>query len=610
MRSWLSHLTRGVTLPSWKTVSGECESGVFAWTGWREPALCKDGDVLAVFDGSIFNAEEFGAKPSENPAGLLVDTYKQRGFRAAIEAINGDFACALFDAAAGELWLARDRVGHRPLYFAKNGRTFAFASLPAALVGLPGISPAINKRYAAVFGGSHYRYIDNRPDESPYRDVSQLPPATILCVRDGTVRTERYWDLRENEEWRGSEQELAQQYRDLLLDSVRRRMTATAAHAFTLSGGLDSSSVAAAAVATSGVRQHAFSTVYSDKTYDESADIRTFLTDKISQWHAVPVDSFDLLSTIERMVARHQEPVATATWLSHFLLCEEVSRAGFRTLFGGLGGDELNAGEYEYFFYHFADLKRAGEGDVLTHEVDCWAGHHDHPIYRKSRAVADEIIQRTTDPEREGVIRADQGRMMRYFRAVSKDFFDLADFQPVMDHPFSSYLRNRTYQDIFRETAPCCLRAEDRNCSAFGLEHADPFFDYRLMEFMFRVPGAMKIRDGVTKRLLREAMAGILPEETRTRIKKTGWNAPAHMWFTGHGREQLRDLIASRVFRERGIYVVPEIERLVVEHEAIVASGAARENHMMFLWQLVNLEAWLRWRDALPQLSASERVAS
>ena len=200
--------------------------------------------------------------------------------------------------------------------------------------------------------------------------------------------------------------------------------------------------------------------------------------------------------------------------------------------------------------------------------------------------------------------------MTRYFRAISKDFFDLTDFQPVMDHPFSSYLRNRTYQDIFRETAPCCLRAEDRNCSAFELDHADPFFDYRLMEFMFRVPGAMKIRDGVTKRLLRDAMAGTLPEETRTRIKKTGWNAPAHVWFTGHGREQLRDMIASQVFRERGIYIVPEVERLVGEHEAIVSSGAVRENRMMFLWQLVNLETWLRWRDALQQLSVAEQVAS
>jgi asparagine synthase (glutamine-hydrolysing) len=117
---------------------------------------------------------------------------------------------------------------------------------------------------------------------------------------------------------------------------------------------------------------------------------------------------------------------------------------------------------------------------------------------------------------------------------------------------------------------------------------------------MFRVPGTMKIRDGVTKRLLREAMRGILPEETRARIKKTGWNAPAHVWFSGRGLDRLRDLVASRAFRERGVYNTAKVSSLIDEHAAIVASGAARENHMMFLWQLVNLETWLA---ALPGIA-------
>ena len=133
---------------------------------------------------------------------------------------------------------------------------------------------------------------------------------------------------------------------------------------------------------------------------------------------------------------------------------------------------------------------------------------------------------------------------------------------PAMDQPFRTYLKNRTYQDLFRETAPCCLRAEDRQTAAFGLEHFDPFLDHRLLELMFRVPGKMKIRDGVTKILLRRAMQGILPEETRTRIKKSGWNAPAHVWFSGSNAARLRDLVASRAFRERGIYDVEEVEHL------------------------------------------------
>jgi asparagine synthase (glutamine-hydrolysing) len=300
------------------------------------------------------------------------------------------------------------------------------------------------------------------------------------------------------------------------------------------------------------------------------------------------------------MVRAHEEPVATATWLSHFLLCGVVHETGFRTLFGGLGGDELNAGEYEYFIFHFADLARAGRTRELEHEVEWWARYHDHPIYRKHAAAAEQAMARMTDPAHPGRVRVDRTRLTRYYPAVSKAFYDLSGFEPVLDHPFDSWLRNRTHQDIFRETAPCCLRAEDRNCSAFGLEHADPFFDHRLIEFMFRVPGHMKIRDGVTKRLLREAMQGILPDETRTRVKKTGWNAPAHLWFSKDARAQLRDLVGSRAFRERGVYEAGEVMRLIDEHERIVSSGAQQENHMMFLWQLTNLEAWLEWHESAP----------
>jgi asparagine synthase (glutamine-hydrolysing) len=92
---------------------------------------------------------------------------------------------------------------------------------------------------------------------------------------------------------------------------------------------------------------------------------------------------------------------------------------------------------------------------------------------------------------------------------------------------------------------------------------------------------------------LREAMNGIVPDVTRTRIQKTGWNAPAHRWFSGESLERLRDQVSSRSFRERGIYVVPELLRVIDEHERIVATGEVRENHMMLLWQVANLDTWL-----------------
>lgn len=550
--------------------------------------------VIVAVDGSLLNGATLPGGRTASPASQVADLYRAYGMVGALQRLDGDFAIVLFDLSKGELWLARDRIGVRPLYYSLTGESASVASRMGGLLALPETSRQVNKRWAAVFAGSHYRYIDNRPEESPFAAISQVPAGTALRISNGRVQSHRYWALEDNGDFVISEQELTEQYRSLLMDAVRARVAASDRPAFTLSGGMDSSSVMASAVEITGERQHAFSTIYTDKTYDESEEIRGFVKDKAAEWHPVHVEGFDLFDTVSRMVRAHDEPVVTATWLSHFLLCERVAADGFGTVFGGLGGDELNAGEYEYFVFHFADLVAAGRTDQLAVEIAKWAEYHDHPVHRKDAGVAASLMAKLTDPALPGRIRVEQARFQRYFPAVSRDYFDLAGFEPVLDHPFTTCLKNRTYQDIFRETAPCCLRAEDRDCGAFGLQHSDPFFDHRLVEFMFQVPGSMKIRDGVTKRLLRRAMAGVLPEETRTRIKKTGWNAPAHLWFSERGLDQLEDLVRSRAFRERGIYDVEHVIGVMRDHREIVSSGLARENHMMFLWQLLNLELWFQ----------------
>jgi asparagine synthase (glutamine-hydrolysing) len=360
---------------------------------------------------------------------------------------------------------------------------------------------------------------------------------------------------------------------------------------------MDSSSVLACANSVLGGKQPAISTTYDDATYDESAEIQSMLDSHVSRWRQVRVDTPDLEALVGEMIDCHDEPVATATWLSHYLLCQSASREGFQSLFGGLGGDELNAGEYEYFTYYFADLRRAGAEAQLEHEVRSWVQQHDHPVFRKDREVVERNLTRLVDLNVAGRCLLDRERFARYQSALDPAFFDLEHFEPEMDHRFSSYLKNRTLQDLGRETIPCCLRAEDRQSTAFNLDHFLPFLDHRLVEFMFRTPGSLKIRHGVTKLLLRTAMAGLLPEATRTRIKKTGWNAPAHIWFAGKGAHLLRDLVASRKFRERGVYDVNRVRDLIDDHEAIVSSGKPLENHMMFLWQLLNLEIWLQRLD-------------
>jgi asparagine synthase (glutamine-hydrolysing) len=593
-----ARLIETLSRPSWRRAQLDAGPVALAAAGWRPPVSARRGEIIAVVDGRFFNPEELpiGADDAER----LIALYDSLGFDAALRRINGDFAVALWDGRTGALWLGRDRFGLKPLYFVEQPGLLAFASQPRALLGLPGVSPAPYAPFVARFAASHYRTFDNEPERSPYAAVSQLPAGSLLAVKNGIATPRRWWTLSDEPDLAGSPDELAEIYRTLLLDAVARRVATALRPAFTLSGGLDSSSVLSCAVEATGTRHHAYSSVYVDRTFDESDEIRPMLADKVEAWHPVELgNEVDVIDTIRRMVEVHDEPVATATWLSHFILTRQVGADGFGALFGGLGGDELNAGEYEYFVFHFADLAAAGRTADLELEIVRWAANHDHPIFRKDRAIAFAALDRLCDPTRPGGNRPDRQRLGRYVSSLRHDFADQTDWQPTMDHPFSSHLKNRTYQDIFRETAPCCLRAEDRQCTAAELERYDPLFDHRVVEFMFRVPGTAKIRDGTTKILLRAAMRGLLPEETRTRVKKTGWNAPAHVWFTGLGLAMVRDLVLSRIFRERGIYELAEVDRLINEHAAIVASGEPRDNHAMFLWQLVNLELWLQSVDRI-----------
>lgn len=575
--------------------SRPADGGLVADAGGAPPL--EAGGVSVWLDGLVYDAPDRTAEL--DGAALVAHLYRRHGFQGAVERLNGDFAIVLFDPASDELWLARDRFGVRPLYYAETGDVFAFASMPRGLARLRGVDGTPRRDYVALVAASHYRYFDNRAESSPYEGVKQLPAAHLAVHRPGGSIVTRYWDLAETSDLEGSEEELAAAYRDLLLDAVAIRVRALERPAFTLSGGMDSSSVLAAAARALGGPQPAWSTVYSDETYDESEDIAD-MRELAEPWHAVPVDAPDVLADVARMVALHGEPVATATWLSHRHLIECVADAGFSALVGGLGGDELNAGEYEYFPLHFADLRRAGREAELRHEIGRWAHHHDHPIFRKGPDTAETEIARLADLTSPGAVLPDRARLERYVEALNPEFFDLRAYEPLMDRPFASYLKNRAYQDLFRETLPCCLRAQDRHGAAFGIDTVNPFLDHRLAELMFRIRGDYKVRDGVTKRLLREAMRGVLPEPTRTRVKKTGWNAPAHLWFAGEGRDVLLDLVRSQRFRDRGIYDFAVVERIIGEHDEIVRSGRVAENHMMFLWQLVNLDVWLTL-DGQPQ---------
>lgn len=579
--------------PDWGQGSCGEPGATLVWCGAGAPGVASRGPLHLVVDGELAYPGR-GAAAGDARQALLDRLAAGASLAAALDGFDGDFALAVWDGRSRRLSLARDRFGVKPLYYVLGRSWVAFGSRPRALLGLPGVDPTPERRFVAVFAASHYRTFDNEPGRSPYAGIHQVPAAHVVECDGSGARSWPYWELQDRPPFTEPEPELAGRYRELLLDAVGRRLAGATRPVFTLSGGLDSSTVLSSAVRIRGRPMPAVSAVYDDATYDESETIRSMTRTCVETWHQVRVAEPDVFGLIRRMIAVHDEPVVTATWLSHFLVCERMAAEGFTHLFGGLGGDELNAGEYEHFFYFFADLRAAGDETRLAAEVAGWARHHDHPLWKKDMAVAEQALGRLIDRGPPPRCRVDRARVARYARALAPGWLDLQTYQPTMEHPFRSLLANRIFQDLTRETVPPCLRAEDRDAAAFGLVARDPLLDRGLMEFAFRVPVGFKYREGVTKRLLRQAMEGILPDETRLRIPKTGWNAPAHRWFAESGFEPLMDLVGSQRFRQRGIYDLAEVERLCREHRAIVTEGQPRENHMMFLWQLVNLELWLQ----------------
>ena len=556
-----------------------------------------------LLDGVIYNASELaselGIKSISDVATLsgLIDKF---GVPAALGKLNGDFSVVWIDFVDKSIWAARDPMGMRPLYYSIVPEIgIIFSSQPAGLLRSGLVSADIDAEYLVRYGVMHYRMIDNELDKSPYKNISQCVAGVAIRFESSFRKTyHTFFEISDEVDYAEDEESLAEEYRALLLDAVSIRLNKFSNPIFTLSGGMDSSSILACAAKIGG-KQIAISSLYEDETYDERNEIADMLSGNVSDWRKVIIpDRIDIVSEVDQLIKIHDEPVATATWLSHRKLCQSVGGQGFSGIFGGLGGDELNAGEYEYFPMHFADLKLHGERDSLECEIENWAQNHNHPIFIKSPTIAHKLIEKLVDLNVPGKCMPDIQRLTKYQHALSTGFFDVGQIQPKMENKFSSYLKSRTWQDLTRETIPCCIRAEDRHGAFYGLPPVLPFLDKRLIEFMYKVPGAMKIKGGVTKILLRQAMKGLLPEVTRTRVKKTGWNAPSHIWFTGQAANDLRDLVNSVAFRDLGLYKKDVVNRIIDEHESIIKDRLPKENHMMFLWSLLNV---IRWKEHLMQ---------
>jgi len=555
----------------------------------RMPLANEDGSVWVVFNGEIYNFMELRGELSgaghcfrtRTDTEVIVHAYEEWGPDCQ-ERFNGMWALALFDARRGRLFCSRDRLGIKPFYYFFDGRVFIFGSEIKALLAHPLASRRPDRKAVFNYLARSYRFVDGRPTTF-FQDVRQLEAGRSLIVSAEGPQETTYWSIDPDRRTEGlSDDRYAARYLELLDDSVRLRLRSDVPVACQLSGGLDSSAVAALASRVGGPGLPVFSACYDRLPFDERAFIIPTAERLAAVRHFVFPRPDDLMATLPEMIRHFDEPVCTVTFFAHWKVMEEVRRQGFKVLLNGHGADELAAGYYDHFLHHFGDLRQSGANGYLTREVEAWLDNHGRHRRGQLRDYFDLLDRGVGYME-------DYLRLFQPYEAALEPEFAAEHASPKPDEsPFSGLLSNRLYNELRFETLPAVLKAEDRTTMAHGIESRLPFLDYRLVEYMFSVPNVMKIRRGLGKYIQRRALNGLLPDEVVWRKEKVGFNAPSEFWFRNELRSEVEELIGSSSLVERGILNREGFGRVWEAHQA------GRANHYQFLWQVINMETWLR----------------
>ncbi len=556
----------------------------------HQPMANADRTLWITFNGEIYNYVELRAELktlghpfiSQTDTEVILTAYAAWGLDC-FRRFNGMWALAIYDARDGTLVLARDRWGVKPLYVYQDAEHLVFGSEIKALLACPAVPRRPNYCTLYNYAARHYRWVDGGRDTF-FEGIANLPPAHYWkVIPDGRVREVRYWALDpERREVPALDADVLVRFRELFEDAVRLRLRSDVPVGTMLSGGLDSSSVTVMAARLSAAPVTTFSARYDEQEFDEGPYIEATVRHVNADGRFIYPKPGELLDTLQAMLAVHDEPVCTVTWYAHWMVMKEVAGLGFPVLLNGHVGDELFAGYWDHYQYHFADLER-DDPQSFHAEFECWRANHERDPQEYARLKA-----RLAAIERGEVREADA--WADYAAALAPDFCARYGMAPERPDPFAGrgYLTSRLFKELTYETVPATLRPEDRNSMAFSIETRSPFLDYRLAEFAFALPSRYKIRNGLGKWMIREGLRGILPEEVRTRKDKQGFNAPTVHWFRAESREGVREVLASRSLAERGILDPSKVLRCFDDHVA------GRENHYMAIWQWLNLELWMR----------------
>lgn len=570
--------------------------------GGKQPLYNEDHTVVVTFNGEIFNFMEIEADlvarghvfRTRCDTEVIVHAWEEWGERC-LERFNGMFAFAVWDGRQHTLFLARDRLGVKPLHYAElpDGHLL-FASELKALLAHPGVSRQIDP--TAV---EDYFALSYVPDpKTIYKGIKKLEPGAMWTLRRGAVRGKpvRYWDvpLMGHRQVAGTARDWERELRARLLESVRKRLISDVPLGAFLSGGIDSSAVVAMMREIGSSRILTCSIGFREPQYDESEFAQLVARAKETDHRSEIVDAGDY-SLLGRLSGVYDEPFADSSAIPTYRVCE-LARRHVTVALSGDGGDENFIGYRRYRLFAAeeavrqrvpAAVRRAVFGPLgrLYPKLD-WA-----PRPLRGKTTFQALARDSVDAYMHGVsITSEELRSRLFADSFRSQLQGYQAKQLFRDHvagkQFTDALALVQYIDFKTYLPGDILTKVDRASMAHSLEVRTPFLDYEFVEWASSLPSGAKLARGEGKRVLKDALRPLLPHDVLFR-KKMGFAVPLDVWFRGVLNEHAAQAVAGHRLTGCGIFDPLYLRRLVEEHRT------RHRDHSAVLWSLLMFDKFL-----------------
>ncbi len=559
----------------------------------NQPMANEDGAVQVAFNGEIYNFQPLRAQlsaaghrfRSQSDTEVLVHLYEERG-PSFVEAIDGMFAIAIWDARAGRLVLARDRAGKKPLFVYRDQKRLVFGSEIKAIAAHPDVPIVMDDEQVPRY--LTFGYVPH--PATFYRGVAHVEPASVVVVEaDGRTASRRYWQLRFPDaggERRADPRAAREQVRSLVTEAVKRRLVSDVPLGAFLSAGVDSTVVVGVMRTLTNAPVKTFTIGFEDApAFDETAAARQiagrFDTDH-TEFRVKP-SAVDL---IDRLVWHHDGPFGDSSAIPTFLV-SQLTRRHVTVALTGDGGDEVFAGYLRFRAALEAERVPRLAGPLLD-GVLAWLPHAPHERHLLARArrfarfmhlpLVERLVRWNTIFQDDlATLLERDGRVdpIAHLAAALRSSQRASPLNRLLAANYASYLPD----DL--------LVKADRCTMASSLEARCPLLDTALVEYVATLPDAFKLSGSRTKAILRDAFADLIPAEIDRR-PKTGFGVPLDLWFRGELRDYVRDVLLAPSAASRALLKPAEVARLIDAHQ----QGRANLGHR--LWTLVCFERWLQ----------------